>query len=734
MNDNEDNHADDDPEGQSEVYQRVYDDPDRPRTTVRLPSLWLMVARPGLTVQWISAAVEGWIWSRLWLRMLPGLPFLAAAVWLVMLLIETPGDLIDQVNRLRALTQQPESEQQPVLHELRLRALSGLLPDDHTPLLALARFHEAQGRFDEAVQLMQTLAEWGELGIPEARMWLVEDTLSANPHQHCSDEELERHLRLVLRVLPTNVEAHAFLSALLLKRGELLLAERSLQTAADLAPRYYVPLIRLQRSLGRQEVGVETIRQAIVKVAAALARRPDDVETRISLARLHVLTNDFAAAESVLEAGRQLSDSAMLQRATGEVHTAHAQFLLRAGTLNRDEAAGLIIRALKLDALNITAVETADRLARLEAWFPPDLISGVAEQWRAAFSRLPDRFDVRLALCRILELNNEPEASLELLKPLLDRQPELNSKAVELLMKAGKEDAARTAAEKSLQALRSQSTVATARRTAAECLLVLRDFAAVRQLLQPEGGGLPADREEQLLFGIACLQEFDALSGRPRKAGPAADYWIPDFSRLSSEQPQQLIELLKQAGAIESVRMDAADRLARVSLLDHPAAETAAQLILQLRARESHSAEILNQLGAHAILHERYAKAREWLEQGSLLAGGKNPAILNNLSLAILRGKLDNPQRALLLINEALELLPNNPELLSTRGEIHVALKLWNNAREDLELSLATRGGRPKVHRLLEATFRGLLDEAQAENHRRAAEELERADKAANGS
>ena len=84
MNDNKDNHADDDPEDQSEVYQRVYDDPDRRRTTVRLPSLWLMVTRPGLTVQWISAAVEGWIWSRLWLRMLPGLPFLAAAFWLVM--------------------------------------------------------------------------------------------------------------------------------------------------------------------------------------------------------------------------------------------------------------------------------------------------------------------------------------------------------------------------------------------------------------------------------------------------------------------------------------------------------------------------------------------------------------------------------------------------------------------------------------------------------------------------
>ena len=86
-----------------------------------------------------------------------------------------------------------------------------------------------------------------------------------------------------------------------------------------------------------------------------------------------------------------------------------------------------------------------------------------------------------------------------------------------------------------------------------------------------------------------------------------------------------------------------------------------------------------------------------------------------------------------MLVNEALKLLPNNPELLSTRGEIHVALKLWQNAREDLELSLAARDGRPKVHRLLEQAFRGMLDETNADAHRTMAEALEKA-QATNGS
>lgn len=709
------------------------DDPDRPRTELQLPRLMTILLRPSLTFQWLLASAEGWLWTRIWFNLIPAVPFLAVTAFLIILRIETPGDLLEQVNLLRSSVQQPESRRQPDVHELRLRALAGLLPNDHTPLLTLGRFFAEQGRLEEAVKLMQRLAEWGELGIPEARMWLVQDALSADPHYRCTEAEIERHLRMALRASPTLVEAHAALSALLLNRGELLLAERSLSAAAELAPKYLFPLFEFRRSLGRQDVTPEAIQQAIRKLAAAVTEKPNDWETRIALARLHAAAKEFTAAVHVLEAGRQLSDRAALRRVTAEMHTMQAASLLQTGTLNRDQATELIATALQLDPLNITAVEIADRLARLDARFPPEVITSCTESWQDAFRRLPDRFEVRLSLCRMLELNNEPARSLQLLQPLLDQYPELNSKAVELLLKAEQPEAAREVAEKSFEALGKQPTDMKVRRTAAECRLILGDFAGVRQMLQQADNTIPTDPEERLLYGIACLQEFDALSGRPRQPGPATDYWIPNFTTLPADRPEQLIQLLRMAGAIEPIRLDAADRLARIALLDHPVSRVAEQLILQLRARENESAEILNQLGAHAILHERYEKARDWLEQGSLIATGKNPAILNNLAIAVLRGKLDTPQRALMLVNEALKLLPNNPELLSTRGEIHVALKLWQNAREDLELSLAARDGRPKVHRLLEQAFRGMLDETNADAHRTMAEALEKA-QATNGS
>jgi uncharacterized protein HemY len=77
--------------------------------------------------------------------------------------------------------------------------------------------------------------------------------------------------------------------------------------------------------------------------------------------------------------------------------------------------------------------------------------------------------------------------------------------------------------------------------------------------------------------------------------------------------------------------------------------------------------------------------------------------------------------------NQALELVPNNPEMLSTRGEIFVAMQRWTDARRDLEESIRIRGGRPKVHRLLEQVWTGLNDPEQAEAQRQLAEQQENA-------
>ena len=106
---------------------------------------------------------------------------------------------------------------------------------------------------------------------------------------------------------------------------------------------------------------------------------------------------------------------------------------------------------------------------------------------------------------------------------------------------------------------------------------------------------------------------------------------------------------------------------------------------------------------------------------------GRNPIILNNLALATVRSQAGSAQNALTLINQALELLPGNPELLSTRGEIFVAMQRWADARRDLEECVSIRSGRPKVHRLLQKVWLGLDEPDRADAQGKLAEQLENA-------
>ena len=697
------------------------------RLALRLPRVAVLLFRPHLTITWLVACAEGWFGSRPLGLLLPGTPLLLSIAACTVMLLMTNRGLEDQVRQLQTVVSQPESEQQARLHELRLLALSGLQPEEPNHLLRLALFLAQQERFDEAVEYMQRLAAWDDTGVPEARMWLVRDALSANPHQQLSREAIEKHLLMIVRAAPRFLEAQSTLAAILLERGELLLAERSLAAAAELAPRYLLPLMELRRSLARNNATDEDIREAINTLEAAIERSPADAEQRVAAARLMVMVNDFAAAEKILADGRTLEDQPILKRVLAETHTVHAEFLLKSGSLYSHQATRLISNALTLDPLNVVATELADRLARFDAKFPEDVISAGTKRWEEAFQRFPNSSDVRLSLCRMLELSGQPQRSFELLQPMLNDYPNLNSKAVELLHKSGRHDEARAAADTLLARAQQANATPADRRAAAEALLVLGEFPAVRNLLQNNDNDAQGNPAEQVLLGIACLKEFDQICRRPKLAGPAAEYWIPNFSDLQPAQIKDLLQLLRTAGVLAPVRLDAADRLARVALLDHPAAAEAESMLMNLRVRENNPAEILNQLGAHAIIHERYTKAVTWLEQGNRLSAGRNPAILNNLALSIVRGKSDSPTKALLLVDEALKLLPDNPELLSTRGEIQIAMELWNDAREDLERSLAARGGRPKVHRLLEQAYKKLRKNNLAELHQNEAEKLEKA-------
>ncbi|MFY8058610.1 MAG: hypothetical protein ACOVRM_12765, partial [Planctomycetaceae bacterium] len=106
----------------------------------------------------------------------------------------------------------------------------------------------------------------------------------------------------------------------------------------------------------------------------------------------------------------------------------------------------------------------------------------------------------------------------------------------------------------------------------------------------------------------------------------------------------------------------------------------------------------------------------------------------NNLAIAEVRSKPSRPWEALKHIEASLRILEENPEILSTRGEVHLALNSLNDAEKDLRQSLRIRGDRPKVHRMLADVLKRTGHSEEALVHLNEADKLERQQLAASRS
>ena len=148
-------------------------------------------------------------------------------------------------------------------------------------------------------------------------------------------------------------------------------------------------------------------------------------------------------------------------------------------------------------------------------------------------------------------------------------------------------------------------------------------------------------------------------------------------------------------------------------------------MIRQLQLEGDFGAEVLNKLGMFALLLNRYPQAQSYLELANARSRGVNPMILNNLAIATLRTDPTAAETALVLANLTLEKLPNNPDALSTRGEIYVALGRWHEGIADLMDALKVRPATSEWHRLLEKAYTQSSDPKMAAEHASRAAELE---------
>lgn len=623
--------------------------------------------------------------------------------------------------------------------EICLRALTHLDPANADFAIQLADLLITSDRVAEAIETVSRLAPSDGPGSVEARLWLIRKSKSGDPQFHLSAEERVNQLLTVLNENRGNIEATEILSQIYIETKEWRLAERTLQAAAEVHPEVNLTLLKLQRLLNRPRVVQEkTADRAITALRDKFRENTGDNNLCGQLAEALFLADKVDEARAELNAQIQRNQSPELKVSLSRMELLVANRLLRQTPANRDACCVLAVRALTMDPSSVPAIDLLQRLDRMGALIRPDSLTLVLSHWQQQASTAKDPYQATRIAAGLLKLMNRERDAAELMRPLLAAHPGDRLFVAELLYSSAQTEDADALVEKVASELRDQLKSdpqnSVKRLALARALLLQKKPADAREVLENAAvtakSQIPEDTEAATVYGSACIAEFDQntqLTGRIVTLDSDAMPQIPDRATA-----RKLIALLKNAvmsGPVsdnDAAALQAIDRLARITLSRSHGSRDAEQLLTSLRAEGIHTLEILNTLSARALAMDEYDQAVKWLEIANGIAEEKNPAILNNLAIAEVRSTPARPIEALKHVNQSLSILPDHPDILSTRGEVYIALNDWNSAMEDLRKSLAMRPDRPTVHRLMAQTCTASGQIQEARVHQLQAERLER--------
>lgn len=700
---------------------------DAPR---RLPS-FAETAVPRNLLQFSLGTLECWFFSRDFARLTLGIPFVALLILPVATYFWTRGTPVTALlARYEQIRQSAAEKQDADLEETALLAMTGLLPADYSHRLRLARFYVAQGRTDEGYAEFSTLAPEAGGGSAEARLWIVEQALSENPIRQLTAAEVERQLRFVLESQPNNSVAHGLLATEYLKRQEFLLAEQHLSEVIKVKPERSLELAQLKISLKKPQAEVAAaVAQAVTDLTQLQKTTPEDTTIVAKLVQALMLQSEYDKALATLQAAQNsFPDDQDLKKLRAELIVFGVERSMSESHLNRDSAVLQTLHALQQDPANARAVEVLLGLRNIGAVIPVDQLQESLRHWTSVVASEPANTNSGLTLARLQILMGQPAQAAETIRPVVQQQPQLRLGLAELLQKAG-------ATAEADELIHAAIAEAEARRQQepeklehwiqqADALFLLKKPEAVRELVKPflPAGLQPQSDRDRLLIDLnarACLLMFDSLIDYQTNATAAMD--SRDDLKFRDAPADQLLPLLEDAGKSPRLTLAALERLSVLSLSGHQAAPAAEARVLQLRSEGEQGFIALKLRSAYAVAIQEYAIAIPMLEQATVVSRNRDPMILNNLAVALIRSTPPNPARALDQINQAIRLVPENSDILTTRGEVFVAMELWKEAQQDLLRALELRSNNFESHQLLDRTYQALGDPKKAEYHRQQA-------------
>lgn len=683
---------------------------DEQRQNPRVPDL----VSPRNIFGWTWGFVDSWFHSRDYKLFLLAIPFLVAGVggagFLWWLKTAPKNELVETYEAaiIEAL-EDGDVEKQSIY----LENLVSLRPNDPKYRFQLALHLAANDQQARAIQQFQVLTTPGRNDYAPARMWLATQAMEPDPLIPLTEEQIEGQLLMTLKLQPKNSQAKRFMADILVNKGQFAGAEDYLLDAVEDNPDLSLPLAKVQKILGRsvEQTGMQ-LQTAVNYYEKQLMEQPNDTAARLNLADAFVLNNNFEDAERVLAEGLTTGEVPELTRGLSNLYFGVSLTRLKESMLNRDLSIQLLLKAIKLAPDNKQFLNQALALQSIGGSFPNGSLDGAIAALRSNAERTSAD---DLLLVRTLAANGELDTAIETLKPMTVENPDLQITMARLLKVADRKPELKQLTDALIAetGVGKQDNASLGERLKhSEVLILSSKFEESLELLE-NSQSLVEDAEEaeakrwNRLFGQSSIAVYDE-----RLKASA----FKDFS--------EALKILDGALKTNSASMNVLERLVSLSCSDNKWAKDADEALNNMLATGAGNADIYNLVGSRALEISQTSKAKRYLERAYRLSRN-NPMVLNNLALTLVRDKISDPERALQLTEEALAILPEHPDVLSTRAEVFIAMERWEDARRDLEVSLPKRPKSANCHRLLAMICDEMGEDSLAAKHRQLMSELE---------
>ena len=590
---------------------------------------------------------------------------------------------------------------------------------------------DAQGRSDEIKQVMNKLRDQENILLAAGLGKAVVERRLSDPDPASRDSE--HALELARKLVPPNSKDyrdHLWLGRVELASGKQEEAEKSLRRACELgekAPETWATLVAFLASTGKKKEAEQAIEQATKKLPAGPARLVALAACYESIGNLEKAEEHFLdALKAAREDGQMLRNLASFHLRHGQAGKAepHLRTLLGPGSkLSAADVAWARRGLASVLAASSDRRRFEEALGLIEKNLAENKNSLADEHARALLlaTRISHRKDARslfedlarrdrlsanerftLAQLYVAE-DNWPQAQLHLLTLLAS--PEGNNPnylayyARRLLEHGAVDDAAAQLAKLEKDqpdvplTLEIKARVLQARGKDADAVAVIRDYARRKGADLARAGLLlealgQKDGAKRLFLDAAeeLLRQYVAQAGRPERFLALAAF----LGRRHAVA--EALSCCEQALQHKAAPEDVAQVMSGVLRLAHAPEHywSRVEKALQNLLAQSPDSILLRICLADVYdLQKRFAEAEQVYWQ-ALKKDGDNVIVLNNLAWLLAFSK-ESPARtkALAVIDKAIDLVGPSPELLDTRGVVHLMLGSSDRAIEDLQIAAA---------------------------------------------